>query len=293
LGGIPLPESTATSYSCARLERRHTIATTGNATDFGDLTSARSNLTATSDQIRGVFGGGGSSNVIDYITIASAGNATDFGDLTQARAQVSSASNSTRGVWAGGYASAPAFTGLNTIDYVTLATQSNATDFGDLTVARRAAGGLASPSRAVFAGGVSNLNVIDFITSASTGNATDFGDLVNGGEVLNAGASSSTRGLFGESLVSGVSVNTIDYITIASAGNALDFGDLTTPRFTKGTSNTTRAVWMGGGISPTYTGTNTIDFMTIATIGNATDFGDLTTAGTNGAACSSGQGGLQ
>ena len=65
-----------------------TISTTGNATDFGDLTVARYGLAATSDGSRGVFGGGfgpSVSNVIDYIPISIPGNATDFGDLTQSR----------------------------------------------------------------------------------------------------------------------------------------------------------------------------------------------------------------
>jgi len=61
-----------------------TIATTGNATDFGDLTLAR-NGAATSSPTRGVLGGGYSANIIDYVSINSLGNATDFGDLTVAR----------------------------------------------------------------------------------------------------------------------------------------------------------------------------------------------------------------
>ena len=43
---------------------------------------------------------------------------------------------------------------------------------------------------------VSKSNIIDFITIGSTGNATDFGDLTVGREIMNAGASSSTRGMF-------------------------------------------------------------------------------------------------
>jgi hypothetical protein len=35
-----------------------TIATTGNAVDFGDLTVARHNLAGVSNATRGVFGGG-------------------------------------------------------------------------------------------------------------------------------------------------------------------------------------------------------------------------------------------
>jgi hypothetical protein len=61
-----------------------TIASTGNATDFGDLTVARDSLGSTSNDTRGIFGGGGEANQIDFITIASTGNATDYGDLVNA-----------------------------------------------------------------------------------------------------------------------------------------------------------------------------------------------------------------
>ena len=66
-----------------------TIATEGNATDFGDLTSARSMVwQKRSNSIRGFFAGGSlqaKQNVIEFVTIASTGNASDFGDLTNAR----------------------------------------------------------------------------------------------------------------------------------------------------------------------------------------------------------------
>ena len=58
------------------------IGSTGNVTDFGDLSVARQNLDAVSSNTRSVFAGGTSSNVIDYVTTASTGNASDFGDLT-------------------------------------------------------------------------------------------------------------------------------------------------------------------------------------------------------------------
>ena len=48
-----------------------TIATLGNALDFGDLTQARFYPGACSSNIRGVFGGGdtpSASDVIDYVT---------------------------------------------------------------------------------------------------------------------------------------------------------------------------------------------------------------------------------
>ena len=65
-----------------------TIATEGDATEFGDLTVARRFLAGVSSGIRGVFGGGltgSNSDVMDYITIATEGNAYEFGELTVAR----------------------------------------------------------------------------------------------------------------------------------------------------------------------------------------------------------------
>ena len=63
------------------------IMTTGNASDFGDLTSARHGGGGMSSATRAVFGGawdGAATNTIDYVTIATTGNATDFGDATVA-----------------------------------------------------------------------------------------------------------------------------------------------------------------------------------------------------------------
>ena len=73
-----------------------TIATTGNSTDFGDLTMARGRLGATSSPIRGIWGGGDQPaqvNTIDFVTIASTGNAVDFGDRTVAVNRTTGVSN--------------------------------------------------------------------------------------------------------------------------------------------------------------------------------------------------------
>ena len=64
-----------------------TIATTSNASDFGDLTQARRQLGGCSNDTRGLFGSGRVSdpvNTIDFVTIATTGNASDFGDFTTA-----------------------------------------------------------------------------------------------------------------------------------------------------------------------------------------------------------------
>jgi hypothetical protein len=61
-----------------------TTDTTGNVTDFGDLSEATRRLASTSNATRGVMGGGDSSGLrssIEFITIASAGNSASFGNL--------------------------------------------------------------------------------------------------------------------------------------------------------------------------------------------------------------------
>ena len=62
------------------------ISVAANATDFGELTVNRTQLSATSNGSRGVITSGKNPspavvyNIIDYITIGTLGDATDFGD---------------------------------------------------------------------------------------------------------------------------------------------------------------------------------------------------------------------
>ena len=107
--------------------------------------------------------------------MASQGDAQNFGDLTLGGHGVSMCINdSTRGVFAG-RTSSPTF--RNIIDYITIASTGDATDFGNMSSANKNPAGLASPTRGVLAhGGDPFTNVIDYITIATTGNAQDFGD---------------------------------------------------------------------------------------------------------------------
>ena len=130
-----------------------------------------------------VFGSGGLSNVIQFVTISTLGNSEDFGDLSDTGVRYTSGlSSSTRGVRAGGKRGSPS-TVVDTIDFVTMATKGNATDFGNLTDAREQLAAASSKTRGIFAGGYdqpSFFNIIDFITISTTGDATDFGDLTFG-----------------------------------------------------------------------------------------------------------------
>ena len=126
----------------------------------------------------------GVSNVIEYVTMSSEGNATDFGDLAAARDNFGSCGNTTRGVFSGGFyvgLGTSGNTASNVIDYITIGSTGNATDFGDLTSIRALIFSTSNATKAV-CGRDSWLydNNIDVVTIASTGNATDFGDLVTG-----------------------------------------------------------------------------------------------------------------
>ena len=203
-----------------------TIATTSNATDFGDLLQGDHEHCALSNQTRGLITGGtGSQNGIEFMTIATTGNAQDFGDITSTRRGATGGASPTRGLFCG--SASPQASAQ--IDFVTIATTGNSADFGDLTVNRGRAGSVSSSVRTVIAGGYTpsspNLsNTIDFVTIATTGDATDFGDLSFTASQMNNGMSNNSRGVF---VVTGnpSAVNNLEFITIASAGNASDFGD--------------------------------------------------------------------
>jgi len=207
-----------------------TISTPGNASDFGDMLGNNYNGGALSNGPRGVHGGGDGTgtyiNVIEYITIASTGNSTDFGDLLEPNgAGLGGFCDGSRGCFAGRIGTGYEATDYG-IQYITVATTGNATDFGDLTVYRYAVEAVENGTRGVIGSGRSGwyVNTMDYVTIASTGNATDFGDAtiaVKG----RGSAANGTRGVWAGGL-DGANYNVMDYITIANTGNATDFGDL-------------------------------------------------------------------
>jgi len=275
------------------------ISTAGdNSADFGDLTNSRRHVSACASTTRACFGGGATpsiGDVIDYVTIATIGNATDFGNLVSSKQETGSTSSTTRGIWFGGWTGAGSpYPGTDEIDYITIASTGNATDFGNLTGNKRNINNAtASPTRAVTGGGSVTTpagNIIEYVTIGSTGNSTDFGDLTAAAKAK-FGTGSDTRGIFG----GGVSdITTIDYITIASTGDAADFGDLTGNMVQTGaTSNNIRGLLMGGGLGTGNSGQTDISYLTIATLGNEREFGDLRTGYEDIAATSGSHGGLQ
>ena len=264
-----------------------TISTFGNSQDFGDLTYNYSAGAATNDRTRGWYSGGNVPNNIDdmlYVTLASLGNSVDSGYSLVAvtKGHPTGCSSSTRGVIMGGRNSSGAE--INVIQYHTIQTLGNASDFGDLTAPRSYNGGNCNSStRGLTIGGYSpdtstRVNSIEFVTMATTGNSADFGD-VSYAHNSSGSASNSTRGIIAGGRNPG-DINSIEFVTIASLGvNSSDFGDLIGE--VNGDvgccSSPTRCVIGGGGTGGTPGGAQ-MNSVEIATTGNALDFGDLTVA---------------
>ena len=275
-----------------------TIASTGDAIDFGDLLSklfdGASNISSSTRQFsymgrRGGAGPSASTDTIEFITYATKGNSQDFGDSTSSLFyQPSGLSNSTRGIRGGG-SNNPSTGGVNVIDFITMASEGNAVDFGDLQTGLRYGAGVASPTRGVFLWGnttLSNtLNTMEFVTISTTGNSQDFGDLI---EPNGAGAAgNATRGILGRN-----DGSFTQSIQLATKGNAIKFGTLSTTRSSlTAASSPTRVIFAGGVISPnTYS--NIIDYFSIQTEGQAVNFGDLTVNRHTDNASSNAHGGL-
>ena len=164
-----------------------TMAQTGNAVDFGDISSTRRMGSGCQSSTRAIFAGGytpSNTNVIDFVTTSTTGDAADFGDLNYEQKNGSAASNSTRGLFFGGNDGGNPYN--NNISFITIATKGNAADFGDLTVSVGGGGSSSSPTRAVRGGGLApgNSNVIDKVEIPTTGNAVDFGNLNASGHNL-------------------------------------------------------------------------------------------------------------
>ena len=226
-----------------------TYATVGSATDFGDLVNWRTSMAALSDNTRGMVAGGrntgdenNGNNWIDYITISATGNAVDFGDVNTSGVYMTGCSSSTRGVINIGKSGvSPSTVKSNIMEYLTISTTGNTTDFGDNATDNIQRASCSNSVRGIIAGGyqpgpTTYKNEISYFTIATTGNAADFGDLP-AANVTNGctGSTSPTRAVFAGGYFASPGVtNAIAYVEIATTGNAVDFGDLAYQTFSNG-----------------------------------------------------------
>ena len=243
----------------------------------GDMWKTVNSFKDTGNRGRAVFTTNAGGNRLDFVNIPTLGNAVTFGALTNGNRQFGCASE-TRGLWAGGYNPSTD----NSITYITIASEGDSIDFGDLNEARRATSAASSSTRGVWFGGYSpagggssnRTNTIQYVEIATLGNAKDFGDLTST-NVSSAAAASPTRCIFSGGYTSPYQY---EVITTASTGNATRFGDMLVPMARHaGCSNSTRGVFGAGRHNNPYgVVTAELEYITIASEGNATFFGDIT-----------------
>ena len=225
---------------------------------------------------RGVFAGSGPSpaTTMDYITISSAGNAIDFANNDTSINYSRQGSSRTRGYIGNDVAQS------NAVSTYIFASQSDATDFGNLTQAAHSGCFVTNQTRAVaFEGMVPSTNVISYVTMATTGDFKDFGDMSEAVRHVD-GFGSPTRGVVpgGWKADPGGNWQGIQYITIPTLGNAQEFGDVNISTSLRGyaaSSNSIRGLYGGGTLYPGGAQAG-IEWVTIATKGNGNTFGDLT-----------------
>ena len=287
-------------YQAGNVTQYITIASTGNASNFGSLGFSpytRYNAAGGSGGGRAIYAGGqdaggpyAAHDSSVYYTIANTGSASTYGDLPEGRYSATGISNGTTLLIGGG--GTPAEGSYQTsLRYYTIATTADAQNWGTLCCSqsggRDSAAGTSDATRGIFAGGSGPdgqsgpfTNRIQYLSMESTGNASDFGDLTIARGHFSA-VSDLTRGVFcggyspaNEPAAGGHDKFTMDYITIQSTGNATDFGDLTQKtQSSASTQSLVRGV-IGGGFQPE---TGKMDYFTIQTAANASDFGNFAT----------------
>jgi len=277
-----------------------TIASQGNASQFGDVTQNDAIWSCGGGNNTRYFSAGAypASNIICVKSIANDADCVDFGDLSASKWGVSQNSNPTRICFSGGQEP-----GKSTdIEFITIATAGNSTDFGDLTRAIGDTSAACNSIRGVVQGSDSPSTAgLDVFTLATTGNATDFGDTTRAFDQC-FGASNGHGGIpqtdqfpqrpsvnympgsgrallvGGEQSSSPYNSTKIEMFNIPTLGNASDFGDVTVAAGygVNGTSNATRGLTGAGYVHPASS--NAIRSTEIASQGNTSDFGDVTVA---------------
>ena len=230
-------------------------------------------------------GGYSPSNVIDRFNFSSSVTSTDVGNLYLNGNSPSGtsygnagASSTTHGYAFGGYTNTNPYNHVSIDKWTFASATANATDVGDLTVARRYISGCSSTTHGYGAGGYvsGTVDVIDKFPFATDSNASDVGNLTaahSGGQCNH----SSTHGYY---FLQGSTA--INKFAFASDGNATAYG---------GTTHATSVLHGAGTCSSTHgyfindasTSGGTIAKFSFASEGNSTQPGVLSIVRAEGA----------
>jgi len=244
---------------------------------------------------RGLVMGGSSAtasqNAIQYKTFASDAATTMFGDLNSARdTPKGSGGNRTRVIHAGGRhnpESGSDVHNINIIDYITVGSTGDGTDFGDLHTGQSAGGhDGASNATLLFCNGgytgSANLNNMEYLTIASTGNGTDAGDLEQGQSNHATSHGDSKYLIMGGYTGSGSPREEVSTHTFHTSNNASDYGNVGVYAiYGAGTACATDRVVVAGGFTATsgWTAGNQMQYFPVASSADGLDFGDIHEAG--------------
>ena len=211
-----------------------TLASAGDAIDFGADNSGGWGSQGASDSVRALSAGGGypsATTNIDMFIFSTVGSKTDFGDIRAGRARRDrGACSPVRSIFCGTYGPV-----ISTYDTKLTASSGDTTEFGDIMYTERYSSSVSDHTRGIVQGaysqeGATYTKMAETFTIASTGVASHFGEMTIEKCGARAGCQNMVRGLFGGGSITGGSpsiTNAIDKITIQTNGNGIDFGDLT------------------------------------------------------------------
>ena len=222
--------------------QRFSFATGGNSSNVGTLTSIHASHAGSSSSTHGYTAGGDTDatfsnnsgiNVIEKFAFSASTSGSDVGDLSARRTSVSGCMSETHGYIRGGRIGGPGAATYNIIERWPFASDTNASDVGDMVAIGTNCGfnGQNSKTHGYITGGegTGNATRLQKHAFASSANATEIGSLAVGAKP-GAGQSSSTNGYVCGSGDGGSATNNIQKFSFVSDGSGFDIGDLTVGR---------------------------------------------------------------
>jgi hypothetical protein len=221
----------------------------------------------------------------EVLTVNEAADAPEWGD------PVCTFPGAVRGYVCGGFlgkipdTSGTPFYGRQ-IQKISLVTDGDSTDIGDLLASVRYVMGCSSQTHGFSVGGSldvsgSDTNIIQRFPFASDGDAVDWADLTNSAKQQSASASSATHGwtLGGNNFNHATISSNIDRFPFASQTNATDWADATTTKTAgAGCSSITHGYSLGGTLFPGSVIQNVIEKYPFASQTDSVDVADITLA---------------
>lgn len=207
-------------------------STPGNAVGyFGAQVSKLYAVGGFGDGTYGIWGGGAVSgnpaSNIQYVTVQTTGSATQIGNLSVTLTYLTGLCDGIWGLFAGGTRPGVDNAIRTNIEFMTTATLSGTSTWGDLSVGRTSAEAICDGVRGIFAGGGTDsqgtqTDLIDYITVQTQGTAQSFGNLTTASSGY-MGATDGTTGVFANEDIAG-STSFIDQISTTTGGTATDYG---------------------------------------------------------------------